>query len=363
MRTLVYYSSFAEVDVTVLKYLSQHYHVVWFPILYNNGHDVYTERELCEYALKYGIELHVVNVRWRRRSIKQLFLEWNIIKLIRTYYPDIVFTCHRDLYFVLLASLLLKHDKTIFGIHDYQRHSNFEKNIFLCFSHWLTFHLYDNFLLYSLNQKKLFQKDYPHKNSFLTYLSVKDYGKVTSSNRLSYDKIRFLFFGRIDYYKGLDLLIEACEKLVYKVGLKAFSLSICGTGKYWEKCVTLIKNASIYNLQIRFVENEEIPNLFANHHYLVLPYRDATQSGPSMIALNYGLPIIAPNIDSFKDLYSDDAAIFYEEGGLEQALHRALDIKKDDYQKMKANTLLAKDKYSEQQIADIYMNVFDKLSR
>lgn len=361
MKTIVYYSYFTEVDVTVLKYLSKYYRIVWLPIHYNSGRDIYTQSDLYQYASEHNIEIHIVNIRWRRRSIKQFFMECKVLKLIKRVQPDLIFTTHRDLYFMLLSLFCLKRDKVLVGIHDYKLHSNFEKNVFLRFSYWLSYRLFNKFLFYSKGQRLLFLKDWPYKNSYQTYLAAKSYGVPTMTGTLSYEKIRFLFFGRIDYYKGLDLLINVLENLVVK-GFKNFELSICGIGDYWEECKPLIKHESIYNLQIRFIENWEIPDLFATHHYLVLPYRDATQSGPSMIAVNYGLPILAPAFAAFTDVYPQESAIFYDaQESMEEAMIKALTMKEKEYQKLKECVMSIQDEFSEKSVSMLYKRAFDDI--
>ena len=175
MKTIVYYNPYIEVDVTVLKYLSRYYHIIWFPVIYNNGCDIYTEEELHKYAADYGIEIHIVSISWRRRSFRQFMTEYKLIRYIKAINPDLIFTCNRDLYYTILAFFFLPKKIVLLGIHDYKLHSNFETNVFLRFSYWLSFHIYDNFLLYSKNQYDMFLKNYSYKNCFQTYLAAKNY--------------------------------------------------------------------------------------------------------------------------------------------------------------------------------------------
>ena len=46
---------------------------------------------------------------------------------------------------------------------------------------------------------------------------------------------KLLFFGSINLYKGLDILIEALEKLRTQ-GINNLSLTIAGKGDYWDIC-------------------------------------------------------------------------------------------------------------------------------
>ena len=58
----------------------------------------------------------------------------------------------------------------------------------------------------------------------------------------------------------------------------------------------------------------------SSHHFLALPYRDATQSGPLATAIAYELPILAPRFGYFMETYTDDSAILYKHGDIENAL-------------------------------------------
>ena len=77
-------------------------------------------------------------------------------------------------------------------------------------------------------------------------------------------------------------------------------------------------------------------NLMASHHFLVLPYRDATQSGPLATAVAYELPVIAPDFGCFTETYTKDSAILYTQGHLEDALREVSKMSGDTYASMKA---------------------------
>ena len=115
-------------------------------------------------------------------------------------------------------------------------------------------------------------------------------------------------------------------------------LSICGHGEFWNQCKQQIRTRQLYNLQIRFIDNQEIPDLMCSHHFLILPYRDVTNSGPMMIALNYNLPIIAPKIGCFNDVYTEENAVLYVS--------------------MKKSCCELSAKYTEEEIAERYINFF-----
>ena len=192
-------------------------------------------------------------------------------------------------------------------------------------------------------------------------MSVKNLGVPTVQKPNITDGVRLLFFGRIDSYKGLDLLINSLEEL-YARGNKNIYLSICGKGPHWQECEGLIKSKSQYNLNVRFIENNEIPDIMMSHHFLVLPYRDATQSGPIMIAAKCGLHIIAPDFDCFTSIYNRrNSGLFYQPGNIGEALENLLGLNEQDYSEMVNAAATVGDDYSEDKIGMNYINCFNRI--
>lgn len=300
-----------DVDMGILNHMSEEYAIHWF-FLNNEIAPRVKRTEVENYANRYGIKLY-----WKNNNIKQLsplkfFYYCQIAKEIKEINPDILIKEEQDFYWTLASRLFIRKD-TVYMIHDIIIHSGTHNRKMRQLFTDLTIKTNQNFIIFSENQKREFVKRYGNKKQILsTHLSVKDFGKSTIDKPTIGKSVRLLFFGRIEYNKGLDILIKGLEQL-YEEGVESISLSIYGKGSYWQECSKHIKHPEKYNFQIRFIANEEIPNLFASHHFLVLPYRDTTQSGPLMIAANYGVPLFAASHASFKEIYNDDSAIFYED--------------------------------------------------
>jgi glycosyltransferase involved in cell wall biosynthesis len=169
-----------------------------------------------------------------------------------------------------------------------------------------------------------------------------------------------LFFGRIDSYKGLDLLIEALEDL-YAQGIDKFHLSIKGQGSFWPECEKAIKHQFLFDPDIRFIRDEEIPDLFSSCHFLVLPYRDTTQSGPMMIAIRYGLPVIAPKFPSFTEYCNEGNSILYETGELAKALKQCAAMDEITYHSLAKNWDSVRAHCSSAAIASHYISFFHEI--
>ena len=100
---------------------------------------------------------------------------------------------------------------------------------------------------------------------------------------------RFLFFGRMARYKGLDLLVDAAEQL-RREGV-AFDLTVVGEGPLGAAAERLrALPARVVN---RWVDEGEITRILAETDTVVLPYREASQSGVAAVAIGNGVPVIA----------------------------------------------------------------------
>lgn len=359
-KTLVYLNPdcFTDTDLTVLKHLTNDFRVVWFYIHESKKVNKITIENAEKYAYKNGIELHIVDPKVRKRSIKNLWFYWNIANDINRIHPDIVFHCERNPYWAIAIKLRLKCRKVILGVHDAKSHSSsFSISMFLeKITKDLVLKVHKFFVTFSKGQKDLFKKEYG-RDSYMVGMSYKFFG----DSRLKRDNIgngvKLLFFGSINKYKGLDLLISALEQLRSE-GVCNISLTIAGKGDFEKTCEQLIKTPEMYNLQIRFVDNAEIPDLMSSHHFLVLPYRDATQSGPLATAVAYELPVIAPNFGCFMETYSNESAILYNPGHIKEALIEISNMSNNEYEAKRSVCKKLKEAYSEEAIAKNYIKCF-----
>jgi glycosyltransferase involved in cell wall biosynthesis len=109
-----------------------------------------------------------------------------------------------------------------------------------------------------------------------------------------------LFFGRIEPYKGLELLFAATRQVSRE--LPTMRLLIAGAGRVppipedIRHCVVLIN---------RFVADEEIMAIFAAARFVVLPYLEATQTGVIPLAAAFGKPAIATRVGALPELVVD----------------------------------------------------------
>lgn len=352
--------SFFDVDFPILKELNKIYNLIWYPIIPEKN-SRYSENEIKSFCKENNINFNLSIRKGRRRNLRQLFFSIKLLKAIKKRNPDVIYTEYlNDIYLGVLAMLFLPKKKTIYAIHDVTSHTNFNSKIAGGLTELLRKH-FTYFQLFSQSQKIIFDNLYFNKKSFYAPLALKDFG-IPTKERPEKEICKFLFFGSILEYKGLDLFINAAEALIVE-GKDNFSITIAGKGSFWEKCKPLIKNESFFNTKIAFIPDEEIPNLFSSHHFLVLPYLDVTQSGPQMIAVNYQLPIIASEHDGFKEYIQDNQTGFLFQSNsaeaLKQTLQKAIELPQKDYHNMvNAITQTKDDKYQIDNIINGYNNMF-----
>jgi alpha-maltose-1-phosphate synthase len=155
-----------------------------------------------------------------------------------------------------------------------------------------------------------------------------------------------LLFGKIKPYKGVEVLLGASRIVKKKVGIK-FKVMIAGKGNV-SYLNTLLRNNDLEYIHLRngYIPDIEIPELFRNAKFLVLPYVDASQSGVVSLAYTFSKPVIVSNVGSIAE-YVDHGVtgLIFESGNARQLANyieeliessdRCIEMGKNAYEKMK----------------------------
>jgi glycosyltransferase involved in cell wall biosynthesis len=140
-----------------------------------------------------------------------------------------------------------------------------------------------------------------------------------------------LFFGRLEAYKGIDVLLTAYAELVSRAegepdGRRAIvpRLVLAGPGDI----SSLWAGAVPANVVLRneLIGDEEALDLFRRCSLLVLPYTDATQSALIAAAYYFHKPVIVSRIGALPEYVVDQETGFVVEPGHPPSLERALEI-------------------------------------
>lgn len=109
-----------------------------------------------------------------------------------------------------------------------------------------------------------------------------------------------LFFGLVRDYKGLDLLIDAMPKLGPGYQLVIAGESYGSFEKYDARIAAsgCAERIHVFN---RYIDDEEVPSFFSASDVCVLPYKSATQSGITAIALHFEVPLVATPVGGLEE--------------------------------------------------------------
>lgn len=135
----------------------------------------------------------------------------------------------------------------------------------------------------------------------------------------------FLFFGRIRAYKGLDLLRDAWALVAAE--RPGATLRVVGDGKLDAVAPGLAALPGV-TIDQRWVPDEEMAAVVAAAGTLVLPYREASQSGVLPIALALGVPAVATAVGGLGEQLRDGESglqVAPEPRALADAMLRMLD--------------------------------------
>ncbi len=360
MRRLAYVNAdcYVDTDLTVLKHLAKHYRVDWYPVYYTDRPIYYDPGRMAAYAAEYGIEFHPCPRLYRQRDVRNLRFYSEIVDDINSRGADLVYSCIAEELYWTVASRKLKANKVL-GLHDVVMHtfSNPLKRFIQTSIREYTVRRSANVCVFSENQKALFAGRYG-REAWQLGLSSRAFGPSEAVLPELSKGVRLLFFGNIVHYKGLDLLISAMERL-RREGIENLYLTVAGKGDYWTECERCIRTPELFDLKVRFIENDEIPELIASHHFMALPYRNATQSGPLMIAVGGGMPVLAPSFGCFLEQYNEHSAVLYSD--LDEALRRISHLTPKEYSAMRSSAGLLKENSTEEAITSKYIRCFDSI--
>lgn len=122
-------------------------------------------------------------------------------------------------------------------------------------------------------------------------------------------KPKLLYFGRLSSYKGLDLFADALEMLGNS---QAFTVRICGDGPSIP-VLERFRRISGVSVEHRWFTDEELPGLLTWADAVVLPYREASQSGVAALALAAGRFVLATKVGGLPEqLANQPMALFCE---------------------------------------------------
>jgi glycosyltransferase involved in cell wall biosynthesis len=268
--------------------------------------EMYADFDGLPVSGRFDVNTYESVIQFGLRSLKLPLLRRQFARYIQEQKIDVVFCTMDHLWnsFVMgcvrdsVAAYLLT-------VHDATRHPGEDQS----WRRWLLrrdIHASDAVLVLSRSVGASLQANYgyPSDRIFLSTLGHFGDGRSdTGVRRLPAERpAHLLFFGRILHYKGLDLMLEALP--ILRKEFPKLRLEVWGTGDItpYQAALDAVGDVRVEN---RWIEEEEIPEIFAATDLAVLPYREASQSAVVATAFAVGMPCVATPIPGLCEQVAD----------------------------------------------------------
>ena len=148
---------------------------------------------------------------------------------------------------------------------------------------------------------------------------------------LGYDEDNFVIlnFGNLRPYKGCDMLIEVFRKKPRP----SLRLRIVGRGHtklFAEKLKLLAYDDKRIVVEDAYVAEERVQVYMKAADLAVFPFRRIDNSGSVILAMGFGLPVLAPRVGAVAERLKGQDQLLFEieegEAGIEKSLGKALDM-------------------------------------
>ncbi|HEY9619230.1 MAG TPA: glycosyltransferase [Crinalium sp.] len=186
-------------------------------------------------------------------------------------------------------------------IHDVQFHPDRWRSLLQLYS-LIYPRKADIFISASEYSHKQLLNSFPEKMHICSHHGVIHSPEEVDSDAIANNRNQLLFFGRIEKYKGIEVLLDAFE--IAKKTDPTLHLTIAGLGPLSSNLKDKIFGLNI-KLINRWIDDKELNALLASHGVVVMPYLSATQSGVAAIAIANGLPAIGTNVGALPEQIID----------------------------------------------------------
>lgn len=270
--------------------------------LYRQGHEVffYTSKDSDIVnnlnGERFKIRLHST-YNTKIEYLKSIICQKEINKVahsIKDDNPDVIYLTMNDLWAPFLFPKL-KGFLRVKTIHDVGIHEG-NNSIFNKWWNSTNFRDAEKFVILS----KIFVTELEKKGISKSNIVVIPHAGFTfyadqyhTNNSNTVKKI-ILFFGRIDKYKGLEILLDAMPMIIEKH--PDVLLRIAGNGDLQDLIFKIEKLHDNIELINRWIKDCEIADIMRDCLLLILPYTHATQSGVIPLAYAFQKPVIATNV-------------------------------------------------------------------
>lgn len=175
------------------------------------------------------------------------------------------------------------------------------------------------------------------------------------------DKI-ILFFGLIRHYKGLDILLNA----ISHPEIKKLNIKLLVAGEFYENKQPYLDLIEQYQLQHqvilhdKFIPNEDVRYYFCASNLVAQTYRNATNSGVTMVGYFYEKPMLVTNVGGLSEIVPDQKCGYVVENSVTKISEKIIHYFTSDKEKeFTENVREEKKKYQWSGFINTLLNLYN----
>lgn len=294
---------------SIINKLSENPHIEFYSILTEKGNYNY-KNKLTPKALERAITIECPQNKFINGLYKVIPIDiaTAIKKTTKKYNIKKIHFLTGD--FRMWSFIKLFNFQYYYTVHDLTPHerkiSDIKHKLLSKYMNWSykynTQHIH-NLITCSKEQYEELKEIYPKKNIQFAHFPSLVNNEIANGN-LKVKELKdidnyILFFGGVDYYKGVDILVEAYERIKHKLSIP---LVIAGKGIHFEGNNIIAIN--------RVIDDKEIKDLFSKATVVVYPYRSITMSGVLSIAYYFKKNVIISDLGFFLQNKSKNTQVF-----------------------------------------------------
>lgn len=273
------------------------------------------------------IKENVSNQINKVRKLKEIYKLINTISILSKKYAINEFYIHIDgpfpFIFLFFVTFLLKKKYTIW-LHDPILHEGTSKIEQV--KRWIGCYSYLKFA----NKLVVSYKNFPLntqlislKNKFITIrlpqLLELEFEDIKEDKTIV-EKYDFIFYGRIEKYKGLEILLDTFKDKA----LRNIKLLIVGRGTDDKKISAIVNDLENVDFINKYVPNRDLAKYIMQSRYVILPYRNATGTQTIQIANYYGKMVLSTKVGCFTEYINEGKNGFFIEKNTVKSLKNSI---------------------------------------
>lgn len=209
--------------------------------------------------------------------------------------------------------------KLIFTVHDWNPHEGTQERNVRLYNKFVDRFLADEYITFSKVKSRL----------KVNQLKLSGFTKKSASQPQGY----YLFFGRIEPYKGLKHLVNIAKGML-ELGLNE-KIIIAGKGD--DSSIKELSDLPNVVMKNRFIPDDELENLVQGSIATLLPYDSATQSGVILHSYSYSKPVVAFDVGALHEYIKGGVnGMLVEHGNIYDFIEK-MKIIRDDYDNFEIN--------------------------